>query len=243
MAAPTPGPRRFLIVNADDFGMTPEINRGILRGHIEGIVTSTSLMVRRPAASHAVELSQSAPHLAVGLHLDLGEWSFRNGDWHCDYQVVSFQDKSAIAQEIRRQLEQFRQLTGRNPTHIDSHQHMHRREPIRSVLLEETSDLHVPVREEGKRIQYCGAFYGQNSTGTPAPHAISVAALGVILKSLSAGVTELACHPGEGTNAPSPYNQERAIELSTLCANEVRITIEREHIQLCNFITLPDLSP
>ncbi len=242
MAAPTLGPRRFLIVNADDFGMTPEINRGILRGHLHGIITSTSLMVRRPAASNAVDLSRSAPNLSVGLHLDLGEWSFRDGDWHCDYQVVSLEDKSALAEEIGRQLKQFRELTNRDPTHIDSHQHIHRREPIRSVLLEQTNDLGVPIREEGKSIRYCGAFYGQHSKGTPSPDAISVSSLVTLLQGLSSGVTELACHPGEGASAPLPYSQERASELSTLCAEEVLLTIRRENIHLCNFGNLLDVS-
>jgi predicted glycoside hydrolase/deacetylase ChbG (UPF0249 family) len=239
MAALTSGPRRFLIVNADDFGMTPEINRGILRGHLEGIITSTSLMVRRPAASHAVELSRNAPNLAIGLHLDLGEWSFRNGDWHSDYEVVSLHDELAVSEEIQRQLQQFKYLTNRNPTHIDSHQHVHRREPIRSVLLARTQDLDIPIREERGGIRYCGAFYGQNSTGAPAPDAISIRALLAVLKDLPPGLTELACHPGEGIIAPSPYASERALELATLCANEVELTLRREDIYLCNFANLP----
>ena len=44
---------RYLVVNADDFGRSEGVNRGILRAHERGIVTSTSLMVRWPAAEHA----------------------------------------------------------------------------------------------------------------------------------------------------------------------------------------------
>jgi predicted glycoside hydrolase/deacetylase ChbG (UPF0249 family) len=234
-------PRKFLIVNADDFGMIPEISRGILRGHLEGIITSASLMVRRPHATHAAKLAHSAPGLSVGLHLDLGEWSFRDGKWRTDYQVVSFEDEGAIAAEIQQQLETFRRLTNQNPSHIDSHQHVHRREPVRSILLSLAGDLPVPIREERGGIHYCGAFYGQSSAGQPVPEAISVASLLRVLETLPAGITELACHPGEENHAPSAYHRERLIELENLCAPEVRLALERENIQLCNFRDFPRL--
>src|SRR4051794_34872451 len=61
---------RILIVNADDFGQSAAITRGIVRAHEQGIVTSTSLMVRCPAAAEAVK---HAAGLDLGLHIDLGE--------------------------------------------------------------------------------------------------------------------------------------------------------------------------
>jgi chitin disaccharide deacetylase len=60
-----------LIVNADDFGRSTSINRAIERAHREGILTSASLMVNEPAASHAIEVAKDNPLLAVGLHLTL----------------------------------------------------------------------------------------------------------------------------------------------------------------------------
>ena len=63
--------RRRLIVNGDDFGLTAEVNRGIIRAHREGILTSTSLMVTSPAVEQAVLLARETPSLAVGLHLVL----------------------------------------------------------------------------------------------------------------------------------------------------------------------------
>ena len=66
--------QRFLIVNADDFGQSSGVNRGIIQAHCTGIVTSTSLMVRWPAATEASALSLKYPDLNIGLHLDLGEW-------------------------------------------------------------------------------------------------------------------------------------------------------------------------
>ena len=57
-----------LIVNADDFGLSPEVNAGILRAHRDGILCSASLMVAEPAARAAAEMARDNPALDVGLH-------------------------------------------------------------------------------------------------------------------------------------------------------------------------------
>ena len=69
--------KRFLIVNADDFGLSAGVNQGIIEAHERGVVTSASLMVRWPAAVAAAAYARSHPQLAVGLHVDLGEWAYR----------------------------------------------------------------------------------------------------------------------------------------------------------------------
>ena len=65
------GSQRTLVVNADDFGASSGVNRGIVHSHVHGIVTSASLMVDGPAAEPAVELALEHPELGVGLHWDL----------------------------------------------------------------------------------------------------------------------------------------------------------------------------
>ena len=67
---------RQLIVTADDLGLSPEVNQGILDAHTQGVVTSTSLLVNAPETEAAVELARQAPELEVGLH-----WSLVEG--HC----------------------------------------------------------------------------------------------------------------------------------------------------------------
>ena len=59
---------RALIINGDDFGLSPGINDGIVEAHTRGVLTSTSLMVTAPAAPQAAELAKSHPQLSVGLH-------------------------------------------------------------------------------------------------------------------------------------------------------------------------------
>src|SRR5687767_10207836 len=65
-------PKRYLIVNADDFGLSPGVNAGIVAAHENGIVTSASLMVRKLAAAEAADYGRRHPKFSVGLHVDLG---------------------------------------------------------------------------------------------------------------------------------------------------------------------------
>ena len=60
-----------LIVNADDFGLHEEINKGIIKGYQEGFITSTSLMCSAPAFENAVALAKESPGLGIGIHLTL----------------------------------------------------------------------------------------------------------------------------------------------------------------------------
>src|SRR3954469_2098511 len=101
---------RMLIVNADDFGRSAAITDGILRAHQHGIVTSTTLMVRWPAAAYATE---NSGELDLGLHIDLGEWVYRGGAWAPVYERVEPEHASAIEDEIHFQLSEFRRLTGK----------------------------------------------------------------------------------------------------------------------------------
>jgi predicted glycoside hydrolase/deacetylase ChbG (UPF0249 family) len=228
--------KRHLIVNADDFGLSAGVNRGIIEAHEAGIVTSASLMVRWPAAVEAAAYAREYPSLSLGLHFDLGEWAYDDGVWTPVYEVLSTDDIGAVEEEAARQLATFRGLVGRGPTHIDSHQHVHRREPVRSVLAEVARQLSVPLRHYSRSVRYCGDFYGQTETGLLLRDGISVDRLIKILTSLPSGVTELACHPGFAEDElQSTYRSERAEEVRVLCAPRVRTAIVAEGIELCSF--------
>jgi chitin disaccharide deacetylase len=134
-------------------------------------------------------------------------------------------------EEIPRQLERFRALLGRDPTHLDSHQHIHRDEPVASILDELGARLGVPVRGRGA-IRYSGEFYGQTGKGEPVPQAIEVDVLIALLAGLTAGVTELGCHPGLDAELDSNYRLERLREVETLCDARVRAALDRENVKL-----------
>jgi len=226
---------RYVVVNADDFGLSQGVNAGILHAHLHGIVTSASLMVRQPFASHAAEAQGRCPLLGLGLHLDLGEWRCTNGCWEPIYQRVCLDDISAVRHEIAEQLELFESLVGRAPTHVDSHQHVHKEEPVRSIVQEIFGDLQIPIRHQTARIRYCGEFYAQAGTGEPLPELISPAGLCRLLSRLAPGLTEVACHPGFDDELPSAYAVERRREVEALCNDEVRASIDAGGILLTSF--------
>jgi predicted glycoside hydrolase/deacetylase ChbG (UPF0249 family) len=227
--------KKQLIVNADDFGQSAGTNRGIIEAHEHGIVTSASLMVRWPAAAQAATYAQAHPELSVGLHLDLGEWAYRHGEWVRIYQLIDENDAAAVSRELEAQLATFRTLMGRDPTHFDSHQHSHRQEPALSIVLAMAKELGLPVRGFGERIRYCGEFYGQTDEGLAHPEGVGVENLLRIFKSLSPGCTELACHPGQESDTNTMYSAERELELKTLCDSSILKAITDMDIELCCF--------
>jgi predicted glycoside hydrolase/deacetylase ChbG (UPF0249 family) len=226
---------RSLIVNADDFGQSQGINRGIMAAHARGIVTSASLMVRWPAAAEAAAYSRQHPDLSLGLHVDLAEWACRDGTWGRVYEVIPTHAIDAVAQEVFQQLERFIRLVGRKPTHLDSHQHLHQRSPLRTVLARVAHGLRIPLRHYCAGVHYCGSFYGQTATGTPLPEAISVEGLLHTLGTLPSGLTELSCHPGYVTDLETMYCHERTAEVQVLCNPRVRAGLAALGIALCSF--------
>lgn len=227
--------KKYLIVNADDFGQSPGVNRGIIEAHEHGIVTSTSLMTRWLAAGEAALYAKAHPKLSLGLHLDLGEWIYRDGTWVPVYTVVRLDDESAVEQEIAEQLNVFRYLVGREPAHINSHQHVHLREPVRSIALRICKSLGVPLRDLCPQINYFKKFYGQSTEGLPLPEKIGIDCLIEALSTLPSGLTVLVCHPGDATDLNTVYQKERNVELKVLCDPRIRAVIENLGIELCSF--------
>jgi len=227
---------RWLIVNADDLGLSSGVNAGIAEAHERGIVTSASLMVRAAAAAAAAELAREHAGLAVGLHLDIAEWRFEAGEWQVAYERCPPDDPAAVEAECRAQVEVFRHLIGADPTHLDSHQHTHMSEPVAAIAAGLATELEVPLRDRG--IPYEGGFYGQTGKGEPYPEGIEPEHLVGLIEALPPGGTELGCHPGRGADTGSPYEAERERELRTLCDPQVAAAIERAGVSLRSFADL-----
>ncbi len=227
--------RKTLIVNADDFGQSAGITQGIIMAHTQGIVTSTSLMVRYDHAATAVEMAAGYPELSLGLHLDLGEWKLVNGEWLPLYQVVSSDDHRQIEEEINRQVDLFMKLSKRQPTHIDSHQHVHMKEQVKPIISRIAEELKIPLRHCTEKIKYCGKFYGQDEHGNTYNELISEQGLIRILSDLDDGITELACHPAFITDIDTMYKKQRQTELKSLCSPAVKDFLNKNNIRLCSF--------
>ena len=216
---------RWLIVTADDFGISAGINRGIVQAHREGILTSTSLMVDRPAREEAAALGRACATLSVGLHLEL------NPD-----------DAERIPAELERQLARFQKLVGADPTHADSHHDVHYDPRILAHVLAWSARTGVPVRGYS-RARHFPKFYGQWGGETHLEQ-IGVAGLLRLLDvEIGDGVTELNCHPGYVESGfPSSYAAEREEELRTLCDDRVHQAILEREIRLIGFRELPALA-
>jgi len=237
MAAPATTDQRFLIVNADDLGLSDAVNAGVFAAHSSGIVTSASLMVRQGAAPEAAVDAAAHPQLAVGLHIDLGEWIYERGEWIEAYLHCDTGDRDSIEAETRAQLERFRALVGRDPTHLDSHQHSHESEPAKGVAEALAVELGVPLRN--RAIRYEGGFYGQSGKGEPFPEGITPARLAELIGALPPGWTEIGCHPAAGPVPTSSYDEERQIELATLRDPHVKDLLNVSNVNLCSFAQAP----
>jgi predicted glycoside hydrolase/deacetylase ChbG (UPF0249 family) len=166
---------RYLIINADDFGLTPAVTRGILDGHAAGAITSTSVMVTTPGWEDArARLRDSS--IDIGLHLNLGlgrpltaartlvnpRTGYFSGIaglslWALGRRI----DPDDVAAECRAQLELLR-FAGRPVTHIDSHWHLHALPGIWSSVLAVAREQGVPwMRSPGlpRRAQILRAMF------------------------------------------------------------------------------------
>ncbi len=222
---------KYLIVNADDFGASAGVNRGIVECHVRGVVTSTSLMVTGRAAREAAALSLDHPALAVGLHWDV---------WGEDEREFDTADLAAVRDEFRRQLDAFHTLLGRPPTHVDSHRHAHREEHVMPVFRELVAPLGVPLRDDG-RVQFVGGFYAQWEWRVTNLEYVGVPFLQQMLREeVGPGWTELSCHPGyRSPDFESVYLAEREAEVRTLTDPRIRQTIDELGIRLVSYADYP----
>lgn len=216
-----------LIVNADDFGASRGINRGIAEAHSHGIVTSASLMVTMPYAEEAAAISRDLPGLGVGLHAVLTSEDFR--------PLLDFDDATRCREELLRQLDEFERLLNVAPTHLDAHHNIHRDDRLTPIFLAVATERRLPLREHSGA-RYFSKFYGQWSSGETHLEQVCVEMLCQMLRTeLCAAVTELGCHPGYvDPHYISSYSIEREAELRTLCDPRVREAIAELQIELIN---------
>jgi predicted glycoside hydrolase/deacetylase ChbG (UPF0249 family) len=225
---------KYLIVNADDFGASRGVNRGIVEAHREGILTSTSLMVEMPASEAAADLSRAHSGLSVGLHAAFTDESER--------PVIDYDDPVACRAHLAAQITRFRDLTHRTPTHLDSHHNAHRDPRLLPLFLELSRRHGLPLREHSPA-RYFSNFYGQWDGETHLEQ-VSVENLMRMLEAeVRDGVTELSCHPGYvDPGFRSLYSVEREAELRTLCDPRLRRFLADRGIRLIGFGDLPALT-
>lgn len=250
--------RKLLIVNADDLGRTRGINEGIFEAHRRGLVTSATLMVNYEPARAAVEALRDLPGLGVGLHVALtggapvlpadrvSSLVDERGVFPAKPEGLGRAKAREIAAEARAQLARFRELTGREPTHFDSHHHSHRIPAVCDALIELGRACNRPVRRANAAVEqklgeaglattdaFVERFFGEEAT---------LPILLEILRGLEVGVTELMCHPArvdDDLRRGSSYVDDRERELAVLTDERARAAIEELGIELVTFEALP----
>jgi predicted glycoside hydrolase/deacetylase ChbG (UPF0249 family) len=152
---------RCLIVNADDYGRTPNVSKGILEAHRRGIVTSTSVMINLEGVEAQLAEALACPDLGVGLHLVFSAWhpvlpveqvrglvdkDGRFLDQHTLWVHAEEIPPKQLRAELASQLQRFRELAGRMPDHLDCHHFVHLYPPFFQVYADLAAQFRLPLR-------------------------------------------------------------------------------------------------
>ncbi len=247
---------RVLIVNADDLGRTSGINSGIFEAHNDGLVTSATLMVAYAAAEEAASRLDDFPDLGVGLHVALTGGpsilpaerlpSLTDGLGRLPAKPEGLVQPALeeVMLEARAQFDRFLELTGRLPTHLDSHHHSHRHPVVCEALIALAREHDLPIRnaspDVGELVRRQGVtttdsfvedFFGEDA---------QLGNLIGILGNIRPGVTEIMCHPArvdDELRSSSSYADERDRELEVLTSAPALQAVQELGLRSAHFGT------
>lgn len=252
-----------LIVNADDFGFTHDVNAGIIQAHREGILTATTLMANGDAYEDAVRLASENPSLDVGCHLVLVQGKSlvtgrplpeKPGQLLMGLSRREIDVEGELRAQIRKIL-----ASGVRPTHLDSHKHTHIVPTVFRAVVRLAHEFGIPyvrlpldatVPCGGPVCHLLGRFYrrftgrfGVRTTdyfvGFRLTGSLTEDTLAPALGSLREGTTEFMCHPGylggELRVAATRLKESRVRELEALTSPRIRQLIEEQGITLAGY--------
>lgn len=239
-----------LIVNADDFGLTDGVTYGILDAMKNGIVTSTTMMVNTPGTAKAATIARENPELAIGLHINIslgfpltdGASLTENGMFLKPSVIGSDEryNEEELYREMRAQYQKFLELTGRKPTHLDSHLYAHQKFPkVCRAIHRLAEEENLPVRDLATA-QYAQTYFEGNFKVKPGESQVNLKAKCMqLIRELSGHtVAELMVHPAfpdEWLMNNSSYNTQRSIEHAVLTDSDICEFISQAAIQLATF--------
>lgn len=169
-----------LIVNADDFGLTEGVNRAVIEGHLDGIITSASLLANGAGFQSAVELAKKHIHLGVGVHLNLTqgrpiansreitnlldpEGQFFSGPLNQVKRLLTGQTRlDDVETELRAQIARVR-CSGVRITHLDGHQHIHVLPKVFNIVIRLAKEFGIAaIRSPAERVVDMLPLMGRN---------------------------------------------------------------------------------
>lgn len=250
----------LLIINADDFGLSKSVNYGIIDAHRYGIVTSTTAMMNMSNVQHAAELARQVPTLAIGMHFVLTAGTpltimhslareGKLGKWLWELEASDQLPLDQMMRELNAQYQQFIDVFGRSPSHLDSHHHIHMLSQFYPLFVEFANQKGIPLRvyQELKNSEkvlsvprstdyFSPDFYGE-------PNSVTEALLFNILdESTQQGYQsiEIMCHPAFIDNdlLTSSYAYPRLTELEVLTGKGLKQAVKDRGYQLGTYLEL-----
>jgi chitin disaccharide deacetylase len=266
--------KRRLRVTADDFGFTPGVTDGILEAHEKGIVTHTSIMAGGLDFDRAVVLSGKRPGLGMGVHLTLtwgkplsapssipslmgAEGRFASLGEILKRFLSGRLDRGEVAREWEAQIQRVTR-SGLNPTHIDSHHHLHILPGLLPLAAQCAHKYHVPWLRRPAEALWQGIhshsalvkrviFRVLALRPWPLPTSDGFRGLTIqgqrdyvtrltrTIRGLPYGTTEFMVHPGKPDSLlekEDTFVWEREIELKGLCDPGVKRLLKDLEIEL-----------
>lgn len=254
---------RRLIINADDFGFTRDVNGGIVHAHKNGVLTATTLMANGEAFDDAVALARATPTLDIGAHLVLVQGnSLVDGKPlpETPRQLLGVLARGGlnVYAELKAQIEKIR-AAGLRLSHLDSHKHTHLTPRVFRAVVKLADEFGIPwVRlpldttfrfaklpcalgnryyrglAAGKNVRMTDHFLGFELTGSLTEETFSKA-----IKRVEEGVTEFMCHPGylgdELKRSRTRLKESRLRELEALTSPRIRELITEQGVELSGF--------
>lgn len=238
---------KYLIINADDFGLNSSVNKGIMAAFQAGAITGATLMVKRRGSEEALDILKNNPSLPIGLHLDLDDILAADKK-----EVLRFSPariagllgkkeiRDRIEQEIDEQIDAFRRHSA-SLTHLDSHHHLHAVPEIFEIVVKKMSENGIKTLRIARRydlIKYSpiiwdGFFYDKArrilaDKGIATADHFLAEIRPEMLDNIKSGVTEVMTHP-------SVNETWRRRDLDVLTSERWKESIRINRLKLISF--------
>jgi predicted glycoside hydrolase/deacetylase ChbG (UPF0249 family) len=242
-----------LIVVADDWGLSPAVDAGILETVRYGTVTTVDVFVTPLFTTDPQPIE--AAGASLGLHLNLTHGcpcsaasevpSLTDGAGRFfgrREELLARANMEEVAREWQRQVEHFRERVGRLPCHVSVHKQLHREDPrLFALAAEVAKHCGAPLRTLDPAMRdTCRALGSLTTDGfmgevRPAPY-WTLPRLHEQIEGIVPGITELMCHPGKGVQPIEGfwYLAERDVERETFCSPEARALLATVQLAPCS---------
>ncbi|GAL13594.1 cellobiose phosphotransferase system YdjC-like protein [Vibrio astriarenae] len=248
-----------LIINADDFGLTKQVNRAIVQAMQNGVVTSTTLMTNQPATEHAIKLIKEHQLDNIGLHVTLtsgrpispiknvADLIDENGQFLTYSELSKLSESIPPEQVYTEAMSQYRFAVSRgvNLTHIDSHHFAAFLPNLSEGFLAFANEVGLPCRrcdffenniaklKVPTTDRFSARFYAERANKEGFKQTILE-----LSEVVPNGTAEIMAHPAyedDTLKSLSSYTSQREVELMVLTSFEIRTWLAQQGVELINF--------